>query len=272
MALEDDRLCVRAVSDRAVLEHAGVRAEAHGAALVGDVALFWEEVDDRVRRERVELGRVRVVGPEGLPRELDDHALHAHAEPERGDPLLASEADRLHLALDAAVAEAARHDDSVEADERLDVAIALELLAVDPAKTRRRALGPRGVPDGLDDREVRVRQLDVLADHGDLERDARAPDAVLERTPLGQVRLARLDPELLDDDPAEPRVLEHRRDAVDAPRVGLGDDVVDLHVAEERDLSRSSSESGASARAAVTSGWIPIERRPFQECRARLGL
>src|ERR1700682_5129801 len=124
--LEHALLSVRAWGERAALEHAGIAPEAHGAALFRDVALLREQVDHRVWREGVELGRIRVVGSEGSARELDDHALHAHAEPERGHLALAAEADRLHLALDAAVAEAARHHDAVEADERLAVAGALQ--------------------------------------------------------------------------------------------------------------------------------------------------
>ena len=46
------------------------------------------------------------------------------------------------LALDAAVAEAAWYDDAVEADERLDVPVALELLAVDPDQLDVAARGP----------------------------------------------------------------------------------------------------------------------------------
>ena len=85
-----------------------------------------------MRRERVELGRVGVIRTESRARELDDHALHAHAEAERRHTALAAEAGRLHFALDAPVSEAARNDDAVEADERFDVIGALEMLAIDP--------------------------------------------------------------------------------------------------------------------------------------------
>src|SRR5205823_13815677 len=110
----------------------------------------------RMRRERVELGRVGVIRTESRARELDDHALHAHAEAERRHTALAAEAGRLHFPLDAPVAEAARNDDAVEADERFDVIGALEMLAIDPLQLHVAPGRPRGVADRLGDREVRV--------------------------------------------------------------------------------------------------------------------
>src|SRR5919198_2293638 len=107
--------------------------------------------------ERVELGGVRVVRSQRGARELDDHALHAHAEAERGHAPLPAEARRLHLSLDAAVAEPARDDDAVEPDERLDVIRTLESLAVDPLETHVTPGGPARVAYRLRDGEVRIR-------------------------------------------------------------------------------------------------------------------
>src|SRR5437879_5294669 len=126
MPLEHDRLSVRASGDRPGLEHAGIASETHRPALVADIALLRQEVDHRVRCECIEFRRVRVVRAEGRARELDDHALHPHAETERWHTALATKPCRLDLALDAAVAKAARDDDPVESDERFDVVGALE--------------------------------------------------------------------------------------------------------------------------------------------------
>src|SRR5438309_4293043 len=126
MALEHDRWSVRASGDRPRFEHARVAPQAHRPALVADVTLLRQQVDHRMRRERIELSRVRVIRAEGRARELDDHALHPHAETERRHTPLAAKARGLDLALDAAVAEAARDDDAVEPDERFDVVGPLE--------------------------------------------------------------------------------------------------------------------------------------------------
>src|SRR5205814_725004 len=151
-------------------------------------------------------------------------ALHAHAQAERGDPLLAAVPRRLHLALDAAVAEATGDHDAVQAGQRLGVAAVLQLLAVDPADLHVAPRRPARVADRLGDGQIGVAELDVLADEPDLERDARGPDALHERAPLREVRLGRAlrQPELVDDDLADAGFLEHERDRVDGPRVRLG--------------------------------------------------
>ena len=80
--------------------------------------------------------RVRIIGAERLARELDDRALQAEAQAEERDVVPARPADGPDLALDAAVAEAAGHDDAGDARQlvgdllRLD---ALEVLGADPA-------------------------------------------------------------------------------------------------------------------------------------------
>src|SRR5688572_16765566 len=106
VTLEHDRLSVRASRERAGFEHAGIASQAHGAALFRDVPLLRQQIDDRMGRERVEFCRVGVLGPECGARELDDHALHAHTEAQRWHLALATKADGLHPAFDAAVAEA----------------------------------------------------------------------------------------------------------------------------------------------------------------------
>ena len=89
---------------------------------------------------------------------------------------------------------------------------------------------------GLRDGEVSVRQHDVLPDESDLERDACVADPVFERLPRGEVGRGGVQAQLLDHDAAQACLLDHERNAVDGPRIGLGDHVLRLHVAEEGDL------------------------------------
>jgi hypothetical protein len=58
---------------------------------------------------------VTVVETHHVARELDDRHLHAEADAEERCPGLARRPDGLHHALDAAHAEAARHEHAVEA-------------------------------------------------------------------------------------------------------------------------------------------------------------
>src|SRR6266496_5152505 len=109
------------VRERTRPDIAGLRAEPHRAAQVGAfgalldravaVLPLGDQRDDRMRRRRLEFGAVRV-GETGLvPRILDHRELHAEADAEVRNIVLAGVADRLDLAFDAALAEAARDED-----------------------------------------------------------------------------------------------------------------------------------------------------------------
>ena len=85
VALVHDLGAVRGADQAVVLQAGRVEAQAHGAALLGDIGLVGHEVDDRVLGEDVELAAVRVIGPERHPAELDDRALQAEAQAEVRD-------------------------------------------------------------------------------------------------------------------------------------------------------------------------------------------
>ena len=90
----------------------------------------------------------------------------------------------------------------------------------------------------LGDRQVRVGQLDVLADETDLEGRLGCLDPLDQCAPAvevgGSVRVA--ESELAHDQPSQPRFLEEQRDLVDRLG-GLGrDDGVGGDVGEEGDL------------------------------------
>ena len=107
------RLAVELAGAGAGVELDRVGAEAHRAAEVGDLLLLGQQVDHRERRLGVELGRVGAVHAGDVPRELGDGDLHAEADAEVRDPLLARDLRGADLALDAAAAEAAGDQDAV---------------------------------------------------------------------------------------------------------------------------------------------------------------
>jgi hypothetical protein len=112
------------------LHRALLRAEAHGAAKVGlsvaalDLPGAVEPLADqrhhRMRRLGVELGAVGAFEAADVPRELDGSELHAQADAEVGHAVFARIADGGHLALGAALAEAAGHQDRIHLLERGD--------------------------------------------------------------------------------------------------------------------------------------------------------
>jgi hypothetical protein len=94
---------------------ARLRAQPHRAALLGDLALLVQHGDDRMRRVRIELGRVRLLQLQDIPREFDRGDLHAQAQAEIGDFVFARVLRGLDFALDAAFAETAGHQDAAQA-------------------------------------------------------------------------------------------------------------------------------------------------------------
>src|SRR2546422_5370471 len=116
---------------RAFLEHAGIRSQAHRPALLREAALRAHQVDHRVRRLGIHLGRVGALEAAHVARVLDDRHLHAEADTEEGNLALARVAHRLDLPLGAARAEAHRHQDRVGALHALRQPLLLDLLRVD---------------------------------------------------------------------------------------------------------------------------------------------
>ncbi len=152
-------------------QSAGVSAEPHGAALLGHGALIIEQGDDGVLGVFVSFGGVGVVELETVAGEGDDHVLHAAAESEVGDALFERESGDADLAFNAALAEAARHDDAIDIGEGggdLRLVGGVQAIGLDPADFDARTTLGAGVDQGFLDGEIGVAQLDILADDGDM--------------------------------------------------------------------------------------------------------
>jgi hypothetical protein len=93
-----------------------------------------------------------------------------------------------------------------------------------------------GVLERLVHREVRIVQLHVLADEGDLNVFAELAAALDELGPLPKLCSRSLEPELLAHERVEPLGLQHLRDQIDVGHVGRTDDRAPIDVGEERDL------------------------------------
>src|SRR5690606_20551160 len=91
---------------------------------------FGDQRDDGMRRRAVDLGRLRAGEAEDVARVLDDRDLHAEADPKVRHALLAREPHGLDLALDAALAEAAGHENRV-GFHQAPGAFALDVLRLD---------------------------------------------------------------------------------------------------------------------------------------------
>src|SRR5438045_7222716 len=152
---------------RARLERAGVRAEAHRAALGRDLFLIGHQRDDRVWRALVELVRIRLVEAADVPRELDRGHLQTETDAEERDLPLARVADGGDLALGPADAESAGDENRVGVLQERVRAELLDLRRVDVVEGYPRVVGDPAVDQRFVQGLVALDQIDVLADHGD---------------------------------------------------------------------------------------------------------
>src|SRR5579859_820807 len=118
MALVDPA-AVDLCGQRTGFDRAGLRTEPHRAAHVGfagtmldtagTIQPFGDQRDHRVRRVGIEFRAVGTRETRHVAREFDGGKLHAEADAEIGNPVLARMTDRRDLALDTALAETARY-------------------------------------------------------------------------------------------------------------------------------------------------------------------
>src|SRR5690606_27886268 len=218
------------------------QAKAHGAAEVAaveDLYLLGHRRDDRLAGLGVELGGGGVRDPGHVTAVLDHHALQSQAQAEGGDALLTREAQRAELALDAADTEAAGHADAIEVAQRLLGALGcLARVGRDPADVDLGLVREAARLERLGDRQVRVGQVDVLADQADGDLVLGVVHRVQHLLPARPVDLAGLlvEVEAAGDVRVQALVVQRRRDVVDAGQVDGVDDAFDVDVAHQRDL------------------------------------
>src|SRR2546428_7679793 len=104
-----------------------------------------------------------------MPRELDAHHLHAQAQAEIGYLAFSGELRRADLAFNPAIAEAAGHDDAVQPLQTAlpIVAFLFKQLGIDKLDDWFAIVRPGSMRQGFAHRDVRILQLDVLADYAD---------------------------------------------------------------------------------------------------------
>ena len=180
-----------------------------------------------------------------MPRELGDGHLQAKAQAEVGHLVLAGVARRHDLALDAADAEAAGHQHAVGGFEPGGDLLLLERLGVHPDDLHVAAVMDGRVLERLDDAQIGVLQLDVLAHQGDAHRAAGGLDLVDQSDPLAQLGPPGLQTQLVHHEAIQALVPQVERHEVDVGSVHAADDGPRLDVGEERDLLLEVRADGA---------------------------
>src|SRR5260221_13538096 len=164
MALADIGRAVDLAHPAAWREDRPIGAEPHRAAEIATGFTALQEIaanplrhqPDHRLTARAELGRAGLRQISEIARRLDDRHLHAEADAEIGHRPLACEARRLDLALGAALAEAAWHQDAVDALEVLYGVFLLEDLRIEPIELDPDIIGDAAMGQRLGERFVAV--------------------------------------------------------------------------------------------------------------------
>jgi hypothetical protein len=156
----------------------------------------------------------------GRPCDLDHHALQAKAETKGRNPVLAGVPHRPDLSFDAADAEPSGDEHAVhpvQGGRRRFGCLAL--VARHPADRHVGVVGKATGAKRLDNGQVGVGQVDVLADESDVDRARRSVDAAEQVVPVGPIHVAERQAQPAYDVGIEPFAVQDLRNVVDRRRV-----------------------------------------------------
>jgi len=169
---------------------------------------------------------------------LDHHALQPQAQTQCRHTPDAGPLQRPEHALDSSNTEAAGDDDRVDAAERLlGTGFGLALVAGDPADRDLGIVVEATSAHGLGDRQIGIRQVDVLAHQGDLDGVLGVVHPAQQLVPVAPVDVTEGQTETPDDIGVEPLGVQHPRDVIDARCVDAGHARLGVDVAHQRDLA-----------------------------------
>ena len=166
---------------------------------------------------------------------LDGGHLHAQADAQVGNLLLAGKAHGANLAFHPALAKAAGHQDGVKAGQLAHV-VGGEGLGVNVVDLDLGMVVDAGVAQGLVERLVGVRQVGVLAAHGDAHRVSWVVHLAHQVVPAGEVGRLGEQLQLHADQLVQTLLVQHAWHLVDGVHVLHGDHAMQRHVREQADL------------------------------------
>src|SRR5665648_913460 len=227
-------------------EHGVVSAETHGAAKIAVLLAFLQflaphpfghEADHRLLGG-AELGGAGVLDAGKVAGDLDHSHLHAEADAEIRKLTHARIAGGVDLALGAALAESARHENAVDVLEIGGGVLALEHLRLDPFEIDLDLVGDAAMDQRFVQGFVGVLEPGVFADDGHGHLAVRLGDGLGDLLPHAQIGLRRIgDAESGEQLAVEPLPVIGDRHVVDAGDVESLDDRFGAHIAEQRDLA-----------------------------------
>ena len=240
VTLVDEILAIGLAREGIGSKLARIGAQAHGAALLGHVLLRAHQVDDTIRAIRIELGRAGAGKADDVAGKFAHGHLHTQANAQIRNLVLAGELGREDLALQGALAKAAGDQDARGVTQDLGDVLLVEALAIDQLHVNVAIVEHASVVQGLDNRQVGIGQLRILAHDGDLHLVGVLVGMVLlaqEFVPRTHVALTRVQTQTLANAQVKVLLGEQLRNIVDARAVLVGKDTVGVDVAEACDLA-----------------------------------
>ena len=168
MALGNLQRAICCCSLGAFNDHAGIGAQTHGAALVIDVFLIGHDVNYLMGGVFVELGGSGSFKAGNVAGELAHGGLQAQANAQEGYLVLAGVLGSQDLALEGALAKAARHQDAIHATQHFVNVFAGHAFAIHQLGIHGVVAMHAGVMQSLNDGKVSVGQAGVLAHDANL--------------------------------------------------------------------------------------------------------
>src|ERR1043166_9518870 len=237
MPFVDEEGAVKVGGARADHQLARLRAEAHGAAFLGDFLLLIQEVNHRVRRLRIEFGGVRILEFQDVTGEFDSGDLHAEAKAEGGKFLFAGILGRADFSLNAAFAKSTGNEYSTEAFQILLRPEFLDFLGLDLFDLDAAIVGDTAMNDRFVDRFVSVVEFDVFAHDTDADPVLGGDQLADDVLPMRHVRGRGREVKHAADEIVEALALEHEGNFVNRMLdVLFLDHSLIRHVTEERDF------------------------------------
>jgi len=200
VTLVDELLAIGLAREGIGSKLARIGTQTHGAALLGHVLLRAHQVDDTIRAIRIELGRAGAGKADDVAGKFAHGHLHTQANAQIRNLVLAGELGREDLALQGALAKAAGDQDARGVAQNLGDVLLVEALAIDQLHVNVAIVEHARVVQGLDNRQVGIGQLRILAHDGDLHLVGVLVGMVLlaqELVPLTHVALTRIETQTL---------------------------------------------------------------------------
>ena len=239
--LDLGQAAVRLADQRALREQRRVQAQPHRAAEVAardDVHLVGHRGDHRVAVFSSNSAEFGALDPGQVPGALDHHALQAEAQAQDRDLVLPRVRTALILpSMPRTPKPPGMHTASTPCSASLAPPSVVAVVRGHPLDVHPGAVREAAGAQRLGDREVGVRQVDVLADQRDRDLVLRVVHPAQQLVPDLPVHVAERQVEAAHHVGVQALGVQHLRDVVDGRGVGRGGHRLLVHVAHQRDLA-----------------------------------